>query len=260
MSVRRLMAMAGGLALAFAAVPRVQLHAQLEALREDSKFIFQAASSNLFEIRLGQLAQSKAINPAVKQFGQQMVTDHSNLESQLSASVSKGGTRFQPSMTKEHQQEVDNLGKISGAEFDRAYMSSMIRHHQQDVATFQSAGSSARSAEARQIITTGLPVLQRHLSMATQVGGQVGATGGVAVTTPSGQVTTPPVVVQNPTTPSGQVTAQSRADFNADMPFVREAASANIMEIRLGQLAQTKGTNLAVKQFGQRMVTDHTSL
>jgi putative membrane protein len=254
MSVRTLMAAAGGLAIALTAMPRVQLHAQLAPLRQDTKFILEAASSNLLEIRLGQTAQTKATNPAVKQFGQQMVADHSNLENQLTASVSKGGVQFKPGMTKEHEQEVAQLDKMSGADFDRAYMSSMIQHHQQDVATFQSAAQTVGSAEARQIIATSLPVLQQHLTMATQVGGQVGASGGVAVATQPGTVATPQPSAATTQSPQGTGTV------TADMAFIRDAASSGQMEVRLGQLAQSKASNAAVKQFGQRMVTDHTRM
>jgi putative membrane protein len=250
--------MAAGLTFVLAATPRVELHAQIEALRLDSRFILEASSSNLLEIRLGQLAQSKATNQSVKQFGQQMVTDHSNLQNQLTASVSKGGTQFKPGMTDVQEKEVDRIEKLSGAEFDREYMSAMVQHHQQDVATFQSMSQTARSAEARQIVTNGLPVLQRHLSMATQIASQVGVTG-VAATSPTQN---PPVTTQNPTvaTQPGTVTTQTSTQFNADMPFVRMASSSNLMEIRLGQLAQSKANNQAVKQFGQRMVTDHNQM
>jgi putative membrane protein len=257
MSVRRLMTMAAGLTFVLAATPRVELHAQLDALRQDSRFIFDAASSNLMEVRLGQLAQSKATNPAVKQFGQQMVTDHTNLQNQLTATVSKTGTQFKPGMTDNHEKEVERLEKLSGAEFDRQYMTSMVQHHQQDVATYQSQSQSARSAEARQIVTTGLPVLQQHLAMANQVAPQVGVTGVVASNPTQNPPTTqnPPVVTQ-----PGPVTTQTGTDISADMPFVRMAASSNLMEVRLGQLAQSKASNQAVKQFGQRMVTDHNSM
>ncbi|HEX6434763.1 MAG TPA: DUF4142 domain-containing protein [Gemmatimonadales bacterium] len=259
MSVRRLIAMAGGLTLALTAIPQVKLHAQLDALRQDSRFIFDAASSNLMEIRLGQVAQSRATNTAVKQFGQQMVTDHTNLQNQLTATVSKGGTSFKPGMTDEDEKEVERLEKLSMTEFDREYMTAMVQHHQEDVATFQSQGQSARSAEARQIVTTSLPVLQRHLSMATQVASQIGVNTGVVATNPTQN---PPVTTQNPpvATQPGTVTTQTNTQFNADMPFVRMAASSNIMEIRLGQMAQSQASNPAVKQFGQRMLTDHNQM
>jgi putative membrane protein len=253
--------MAGGLTVLLAAMPRVELHAQLDALRQDSRFIFDAASSNLMEVRLGQAAQSKGTNAAVKQFGQQMVTDHTNLQNQLTATISKGGTQFKPGMADDDQKEVERLEKLSGAEFDRQYMTAMVQHHQQDVATFQSQSQSARSAEARQIVTISLPVLQRHLSMATQVASQVGVTG-VATTNPTQNPTqNPPVVTQNPTVATpGPVSTQTSTELSADMPFVRMAASSNLMETRLGQLAQSKASNQAVKQFGQRMVTDHNQM
>jgi putative membrane protein len=264
MSVRRLMATAGGLVIAFTAVPRVELHGQLDALRQDSRFIFDAASSNLLEVRLGQLAQSKATNAAVKQFGQQMVTDHTNLQNQLTATVSKSGTRFQPGMNDDDEKEFERLEDISGAEFDREYMTAMIQHHQEDVAAFQSQGQSARSAEARQIATTGLPVLQQHLNLAVQVGRQIGINTGVAVnpTTPTAPVATPQPAPNTGTPPvaTPQPVPGAQSDVSADLPFIRQAGSSNLVEIRLGQAAQNKGSNAAVKQFAQRMVTDHTNL
>jgi putative membrane protein len=256
------MAMAGGLVVALAAVPLAPIHAQ-GSITQDSKLILDMAGSNIMEIRLGQVAQQKASNAAVKQFGQQMVTDHTNLENQLASQVAKNGT-FQPSMGSARESEVSRLEKLSGADFDRQYMTSMIQHHQQDVAMVQNAAQSAHSTEVRQIATSALPVLQQHLTMATQVGGQVGASGGVAVATQPGQnpTTTPQPTTQNPTvtTQPGQVSTQTQGNISADMPFVRDAAGTNLMEIRLGQLAQTKASNDAVKQFGQRMVADHTNL
>jgi len=42
-----------------------------------------------------------------------------------------------------------------------------------------------------------------------------------------------------------------------DAQFVQEAAIGNLAEVELGRLAVQRGTNPGVKQFGQRMVTDH---
>ncbi len=262
-----MMAAASGLVVALAAVPLAPIHAQgqISQLSQDSKLIFQMASSNIMEVRLGQMAQQKATNAAVKQFGQQMVTDHTNLENQLTGLVSKNGTNFQPAMSKESEAEVSRLEKLSGAQFDQQYMTSMIQHHQTDISTLQSQSQSAKSAEARQMISASLPVLQQHLTLATQVGGQVGANGGVAVATqpyrnPTSTGTTTSPTTQNPTVSNqpGQVATQG--NISADMGFVREAASGNLMEIQLGQLAQNKASNPAVKQFAQRMVADHNNL
>ena len=44
----------------------------------------------------------------------------------------------------------------------------------------------------------------------------------------------------------------------ADKHFVNKAAQGGLAEVQLGQLAQQNGSSSAVKDFGQKMVTDHT--
>src|ERR1051326_144199 len=51
---------------------------------------------------------------------------------------------------------------------------------------------------------------------------------------------------------------ENRGQLSAkDYHFVREAAQGGMEEVQMGQLAQQKGSSQAVKDFGQRMVTDH---
>ena len=45
-----------------------------------------------------------------------------------------------------------------------------------------------------------------------------------------------------------------------DKMFVRKALQGGMAEVQLGQLAQQKSSNDEVKQFGQKMVDDHTKL
>src|SRR5689334_12885251 len=42
-----------------------------------------------------------------------------------------------------------------------------------------------------------------------------------------------------------------------DKDFIKKAASGGMMEVELGQLAQSKAQSQDVKDFGSRMVTDH---
>jgi len=43
-----------------------------------------------------------------------------------------------------------------------------------------------------------------------------------------------------------------------DRNFVKEAASGSMLEVKLGELASQKASNPEVKQFGERMVRDHS--
>jgi putative membrane protein len=46
----------------------------------------------------------------------------------------------------------------------------------------------------------------------------------------------------------------------ADTKFVKQAAGGGLAEVKLGQLAQEKGSSDFVKQFGKKMVDDHSKI
>lgn len=48
------------------------------------------------------------------------------------------------------------------------------------------------------------------------------------------------------------------AKGGADQKFATEAAQGGMAEVQMGQLAKDKASSDAVKQFGQRMIDDHT--
>lgn len=50
----------------------------------------------------------------------------------------------------------------------------------------------------------------------------------------------------------------NNSDVKEDSDFAVEAAAGSMMEVQLGQLAQTKATSPEVKKFAETMVTDHS--
>jgi putative membrane protein len=52
--------------------------------------------------------------------------------------------------------------------------------------------------------------------------------------------------------------ASAQMKAPTDGKFAAEAASGGMAEVKLGQLAEQKGSSASVKAFGQKMVTDHT--
>jgi putative membrane protein len=63
-------------------------------------------------------------------------------------------------------------------------------------------------------------------------------------------------------TPSSKPAAAQHADqgkgWGTDTAFAKEAALGGMAEVELGNLAKEKASNNDVKQFGDRMVTDHS--
>ncbi len=52
--------------------------------------------------------------------------------------------------------------------------------------------------------------------------------------------------------------AQSNSLSPTDRTFMQKAGEGGVAEVQLGQLAEQKASSQAVKDFGQRMVADHT--
>src|SRR5271165_6456331 len=57
---------------------------------------------------------------------------------------------------------------------------------------------------------------------------------------------------------SAQAAEQMRVVSDADQRFLEDAYDINQGEILLGQLAQQNGLAMAVEEYGQRMISDHS--
>src|SRR5690348_1621236 len=93
----------------------------------DKTFMNRAAEGGVAEVKLGQLAQQKASNPAVKDFGQRMATDHQKADDQLKSLASSKNVTLPDSMSAKDQVLYNRLSKLSGDQFDREYMRAMVQ-------------------------------------------------------------------------------------------------------------------------------------
>jgi putative membrane protein len=55
-------------------------------------------------------------------------------------------------------------------------------------------------------------------------------------------------------------TTPPKDSVSADAKLIRQIAADNLLEVRLGELAQHQATNRTVRKFAERMVTDHGKL
>jgi len=132
----------------------------------DRKFIEKAAQGGLAEVEMGKLAQQKAQSNEVRQFGERMVKDHSAADDKLTQIASGKGMTAPGEMDAASKREYDRLSKLSGAEFDREYMKSMVSDHLKDIREFKSQAKSAKDADLRAFAESTVPTLEEHLKLA----------------------------------------------------------------------------------------------
>jgi putative membrane protein len=136
---------------------------------DDKKFLKQAAAGGLAEVELGKLAQQKASSDAVKQFGERMVTDHTKANDQLKEVASKENVAVPTTLDKKEQAHLDKLSKLSGPQFDKAYMKDQVKDHEKDVREFQEEAQNGTNPDIKQFASQTLPILQQHLDQAKSI-------------------------------------------------------------------------------------------
>jgi putative membrane protein len=129
----------------------------------DSSFYKNAAEGGLSEVELGQLAQDKAADPAVKNFGAMMVKDHSAANEKLKALAASKQVSLPSSPSVMQKASKTKLNMMSGESFDKSYIKGMVDDHKKDIKEFQEEASNGKDPDARAFAASTLPVLQTHL-------------------------------------------------------------------------------------------------
>ena len=141
----------------------------------DAGFMAMVAQANLAEVDAGRLALKKSSNPDVKKFAQHMIDDHTQANSDLADLAHKKGMDLPSKADEAHQRELARLAEMSGAEFDRAYMTMMVNDHVKAVSLFEKNAQEAADPEVKAFAKKMLPTLQDHLKMARDLSAKLGA-------------------------------------------------------------------------------------
>lgn len=136
---------------------------------DDSEFAVKAASGGLVEVELGRMAQEKGQSAQVKAFGAQMMKDHTKANDELKALAARKNITLPTTPGEEQQKHINDLAKLSGAEFDKKYISYMKDDHEEDVKEFKKAADDAKDADIKAFAAKTLPTLQQHLDMVTAI-------------------------------------------------------------------------------------------
>jgi len=134
-----------------------------------SQFMVKAADGGMTEVNAGKLAEQKANNPRVKDFGSMMVKDHSAAGDELKSLASQKNVTIPSTMSSDHQDAINDLNKKTGKNFDKAFMDMMVRDHKKVIDDFQTAENNTNDADVKAWIEKTLPTLKMHLDSAQAI-------------------------------------------------------------------------------------------
>ena len=129
------------------------------------QFLNDAMKGDNSEIHLGGLISQRGASSAVRDFGNTLVTDHTQAKSQVTDLAQQMHVPTTDAMMPEARSEESKLQRLHGANFDREVKRYMINDHRKDIAKFQ---AQARSGDRRtaNLARAQLPTLRKHLRIA----------------------------------------------------------------------------------------------
>jgi putative membrane protein len=137
-------------------------------------------TANQVDIDAGKLAASNGTSPEVKKFGQQMVTDHTGVNKQATALVTRLKVTPEDNATSQSlksggDKNLATLKGLSGAAFDKAYIDNEVTYHQAVIdAIDKTLIPNAQNADLKTLLVKVRPAFVAHMEHAKMIQSSLG--------------------------------------------------------------------------------------
>lgn len=129
-------------------------------------FLALAGSGDQFEIQASQMALQMSANPAVRNFANLMIADHTRMSQAMMAAARSAGIVPPPPAILPEQQAVLSQLSAAGPNFDVAFRDAQITAHQGALGLMQNYAASGDVPALRTAAQQAIPTIQMHLSQA----------------------------------------------------------------------------------------------
>jgi putative membrane protein len=167
------------LGAAIAALTLMSGAALAEGKLTDPQIAHIAYTAGNIDIAAARQALTKASDKDVKAFAEDMVRDHEAVNKQALDLVKKLNVTPQDNdtskaLSKAAAGKLAELGKLSGAAFDKAYVANEVTYHKAvNGALEKQLIPSASNAELKSLLQTGLKIFQGHEQHAEHVAAEL---------------------------------------------------------------------------------------
>ncbi|WP_066810287.1 DUF4142 domain-containing protein [Sphingomonas asaccharolytica] len=132
------------------------------------EFADKAAKSDAFEIAAAKLAKTNADSADVKKFAATMIEAHTGSTAKIKAAAAKATPEIKPdpTLTADQQSKLDDLGKLKGKDFDKAYVDGQISAHEDALSLMKGYADKGDTPSLKTAAGEIAPKVQDHLNMA----------------------------------------------------------------------------------------------
>lgn len=142
----------------------------------DSKAMKDMAISNMFEVRLGQLAMNHGSGAWAREYGHEMVMEHTNAQMELKTLAMHKGIRLPQYLPADKMAMVRRLSGMYGSRFDSAFRQMQLKGHRDAELKLRTAMRWGHDADVRGLEVKMLPQVVMHKRLAILRQTMMGAT------------------------------------------------------------------------------------
>jgi putative membrane protein len=129
-------------------------------------FLVEALRTSLAEVRIGELAAQKGSNARIKDYGMKLKNDHMAHAKELERMIEPLGVTVPTEPSSEALAHHDSLTRLSGTEFDAAFVQMMIWSHTEAIEKYGAQTHANPDKALHDFASQSLPMLREHLAAA----------------------------------------------------------------------------------------------
>jgi putative membrane protein len=140
----------------------------------DRMFVRKVAQTNIAEIETSRLALKRSRNEKVHRVARMLIQGHTLSQRDLQATAREHGVTLPRDTDPANKALLRRLSRLSGAAFDKTYMTAQVRGHNATVNLFKEYLEKGNETHVRSFAAKYLPDIENHTQMIHNVAGNLG--------------------------------------------------------------------------------------
>jgi putative membrane protein len=133
---------------------------------DDTEFLVEALRTSLGEIKMGELAEQRAGDPRVRDYGTRIARDHAANAAEIERMLQPLNVTIPEEPSAEALSHHAALARLSPEEFDAAFVQMMIWTHEEAIEKYGAQTHANPDRSLHDFATRSLPMLREHLAAA----------------------------------------------------------------------------------------------
>jgi putative membrane protein len=133
---------------------------------KDVEFLLEALRTSIAEAEIGELAQHRAANAAVRDYGERIRDDHARSVEEIKTMLMPLAVTIPSEPTVKAQGHRAALAELSGRDFDTEFLRLMIASHTEAIEAYGAQTHANPNKQLSAFAERTLPILREHLEIA----------------------------------------------------------------------------------------------